>query len=117
MLERFLRERNIGATRRPHLARLIRALDEHIVDVDQRLERALTNWRLDRLSSIDRNILRLGATELSYIADVPDRVAIQEAIILAEKYGTAESPRFVNGVLDALMHGGGDEPDDRGGAR
>jgi transcription termination factor NusB len=51
---------------------------------------------------IDRNILRVGAAEILYIDEVPPRVSIQEAIMLAEKYGTRESPRFVNGVLDAL---------------
>jgi N utilization substance protein B len=71
--------------------------------VDHAVEASLSNWRLERLSVIDRNILRLAATELMFIADVPPRVSIQEAIVLAEKYSTNESPRFVNGVLDALM--------------
>jgi N utilization substance protein B len=64
---------------------------------------AVTNWRPERLSVIDRNVLRLGAAELMWIDDVPARVTLQEAILLAEKYGTENSPRFVNGVLDALM--------------
>ncbi|NIQ57710.1 MAG: transcription antitermination factor NusB, partial [Gammaproteobacteria bacterium] len=63
----------------------------------------LTNWRLDRLSAIDRNVLRLAAAEMLFFDDVPPLVSIQEAVQLAEKYGTGESPRFVNGVLDALM--------------
>jgi transcription antitermination protein NusB len=52
---------------------------------------------------IDRNLLRLGTAEMLYVDDVPPRVTIREMIRLAEKYGTRESPRFVNGVLDAVM--------------
>jgi N utilization substance protein B len=57
---------------------------------------------MERLSAIDRGILRLAAVELVHPGDVPPKVAIQEAIRLAEQYGGPESPRFVNGVLDAL---------------
>jgi N utilization substance protein B len=54
---------------------------------------------------IDRGILRLATTELMAMSDVPPKVAIHEAIRLAERYGTEESPRFVNGVLDAVARG------------
>lgn len=94
--------RRVSPRRVPLVRRLIGTLDEHIGEIDRMLESHLENWRLDRLSSIDRGILRLAATELLYFDDVPPRVAIQEAIHLAEAYGGSESPRFVNGVLDAL---------------
>ena len=71
--------------------------------LDGAIQESLTNWRLERLSVIDRNILRLAAAEMLHMEDIPPRVAIQEAISLAERYGTDQSPRFVNGVLDALM--------------
>jgi N utilization substance protein B len=61
---------------------------------------------LARLSIMDRNILRLAAAEMLHLA-IPPRVAIQEALLLAEKYSTTESPRFINGVLDALMRSEG----------
>jgi transcription antitermination protein NusB len=99
----FAYGRRIAAQSRPYLEQLVDALDAHQRDVDAALAHALTNWRLERLSAIDRNILRVGAAEILYIDEVPPRVSIQEAIALAEKYGTRESPRFVNGVLDALM--------------
>jgi transcription antitermination protein NusB len=60
-----------------------------------------TNWRLERLGVIDRCVLRLGAAEL-HQGETPPRVVIQEAVHLAERYGTVKSARFVNGVLDAL---------------
>ncbi|HEX6588836.1 MAG TPA: transcription antitermination factor NusB [Longimicrobiales bacterium] len=102
-LRQFMLDRNIAAESREYLRRVLRLIEKNQREIDGHLEAALKNWRMDRLSVIDRNILRIGAAELLYIEEVPERVAIQEAIILAEKYSTAESPRFVNGVLDALM--------------
>lgn len=99
----FAHGRTIAASSRPYLEELVGVLDAHHADIDVALQHALTNWRVKRLSAIDRNILRVGAAEILYVEDVPPRVTIQEAIRLAEKYGTQESPRFVNGVLDALM--------------
>lgn len=96
------RTRRVSPRRMPLVRRLLRALDEHLGEVDRTLEAHLENWRLERLAAIDRGILRLAAVELLYFDDVPPRVAIQEAIHLADAYGGAESPRFVNGVLDAL---------------
>ena len=80
-------------------------LDEHMPELDGAIRRHLDNWSLERLSSMDRAVLRIGAAELLYGGDVPPKVAIQEAIRLAEAYGGNESPRFVNGVLDALYRG------------
>ena len=101
-LEHTLRTRTIAERRLPYVRRLLTTLDDHLRDLDGHLEDALDNWRLGRLASIDRGVLRLGAAELLHLSDVPPKVSIHEAIRLAERYGTAESPRFVNGVLDAL---------------
>jgi len=94
--------RRVGTNRLPYIHRLVAALDEHGVDIDRQVQGALENWRLERLSAIDRGILRLATAELLFIDDVPPKVSIQEAIYLAERYGGPESSRFVNGVLDAL---------------
>lgn len=94
--------RSVGAARLPYIRRLLAALHDHGTEVDQYLGRAMDNWRLDRLSAIDRAILRLAAAELLYLEDIPPKVSIQEAIRMAERYGGPESSRFVNGVLDAL---------------
>lgn len=69
--------------------------------IDAELATVTTNWRLGRLGSIERSVLRLGAAELRR-GEVPTRVVIQEGVRLAERYGSAQSARFVNGVLDAL---------------
>ncbi len=86
---------------------LIGTLSEHLPVVDARIRDHLSNWRLERLTAIDRGILRLATAELTTRSDVPPKVAIHEAIRLAERYGTEESPRFVNGVLDAVARGVG----------
>jgi len=101
--EEFLTERNVASSSRLYIRRILDAIVNHAAEIDRELENALTNWRLNRLAAIDRNILRIAAAEMLFVGEVPPRVSIQEAIALAEKFGTTESPRFVNGVLDALM--------------
>ena len=104
ILHDFENERSINDDSREYMRELVNSVADHRSDIDGQLDQALTNWRLERLSVIDRNILRLAAAEMLFgnAEDVPPAVSIQEAIVLAEKYGTQESPRFVNGVLDAL---------------
>ncbi|MFO0925751.1 MAG: transcription antitermination factor NusB [Gemmataceae bacterium] len=70
--------------------------------IDERLAKAAENWRISRMATIDRNILRLGAHELTASPDLPVGVVFNEAIELARRYGSADSPAFVNGVLDRL---------------
>jgi N utilization substance protein B len=69
-------------------------------DLDKALMDVTDNWRLERIGAIERSVLRLGAAELKR-GETPPRVVIQEAVRLAERFGTAASARFVNGVLDA----------------
>ncbi len=71
------------------------AIDAHIVEV-------LKNWPFDRISVIDKTILRLGTCELLYFKDIPAQVSINEAIEIGKKYGGGDSGRFINGVLDAI---------------
>jgi transcription antitermination protein NusB len=94
--------RRVSPRRVPYVRRVLALMDEHLPEIDAALRRSLENWRLERLSRMDRAVLRIAATEMLFVEEVPPRVAIQEAIRLAEAYGGEESPRFVNGVLDAL---------------
>jgi transcription antitermination protein NusB len=80
---------------------LVRTIMTEGRTIDESLRDVTTNWRLERLGAIERSVLRLAAAELMQ-GDTPTRVVIQEAVKLAERYGTAQSARFVNGVLDAL---------------
>lgn len=119
IIREFFGERRIAPDSREYIERLAATVGEHIAEIDEAVQGALTNWRLERLSVIDRNILRLAAGEMMYMNEVPARVSIQEAVVLAEKYGTGDSPRFVNGVLDALVRaaGGGGGTGVEGGER
>ena len=101
-LEDTVATRRIAPARLPYIRRLLTALDEHGPEVDAVLTEALDNWRIDRLAFLDRAVLRIAAVEIIHFDDVPPKVSIQEAVRLAEGYGGADSPRFVNGVLDAL---------------
>ena len=74
--------------------------------LDNRIADLTTNWRLERIGAIERSVLRLGAAELIK-GETPPRVAIQEAVRLAERFGTSASAKFVNGVLDALARQAG----------
>ncbi|MGD9648468.1 MAG: transcription antitermination factor NusB [Pirellulales bacterium] len=71
-------------------------------ELDALLARTADNWSLDRMASTDRNVLRLGAYEILY-TETPDRVAINEAVELARRFGSAQSPQFVNGILDRFL--------------
>jgi len=93
----------VSPTNRPYAEILVRLVANNLPRIDRMIEESLTNWRMNRLSVIDRNVLRLGVAEMMFVDDVPARMTIREAVKLAEKYGTEESPRFVNGVLDAVM--------------
>jgi len=98
------RGRWMAPRRLPRVEEILLAIRNHRDSLDQALVAVTRNWRLDRLSRIDRCVLRIGAAEILYLSDVPPRVAIQEAVRLAERYGGNDSGRFVNGVLDALYH-------------
>ncbi len=93
----------VSPQNRPYAEVLVRLVATNLPRIDAALEESLTNWRMGRLSVVDRNVLRLGAAEMLFVDDVPPRMTIREMVRLAEKYGTQESPRFVNGVLDAVM--------------
>ncbi|MBM4103336.1 MAG: transcription antitermination factor NusB [Planctomycetes bacterium] len=70
---------------------------------DEHIERAAAQWKLSRMSQVDRNVLRLAVYQLGYCPDIPGKVIINEAIEMARKYSTEQSPRFINGVLDAVL--------------
>ncbi len=80
----------------------LRGVLEHKDELDTTIKRFLKGWKLNRLASVDRNILRLGLYELLKCPDIPAKVAINEAVELAKKFGSDESSSFINGVLDAV---------------
>lgn len=82
---------------------LVEGVRRHQAHLDALISEAAENWRIDRMAAIDRNILRIGAFEMLQCPEVPMKVAINEALELAKRYSTAQSSRFVNGVLDRLQ--------------
>lgn len=91
---------------------LVAAAVERAPEIDELIAAASKNWRIERMSRVDRNILRLGACELLAFRDVPVKVVINEAVELAKRFGTAESSAFVNGVLDRIAGAAGRQPED-----
>jgi N utilization substance protein B len=91
----------VGGEERALAAPVLREIAARTREIDAVLAEATTNWRLERLGAVERAVLRLGVAEL-FLAAVPPRVVIQEAVRLAERFGSEESARFVNGVLDAV---------------
>jgi N utilization substance protein B len=87
---------------------LVRGVAEHRRSIDEAIEEASSNWRLDRMARVDRNVLRLAVYELLR-TDVPVKVVINEAIELGKKFGSESSGAFVNGVLDRVAAGLGPE--------
>jgi transcription antitermination protein NusB len=85
-----------------YAARLVEGVVAHRRQVDELLAEHSQGWALDRMPAVDRNILRIGAFELLWAPDVPDGVAISEAVSLARDLSTDESPAFVNGLLARL---------------
>jgi N utilization substance protein B len=82
---------------------LVRGVREHQEQIDELLGSYAQGWTLDRMPAVDRNVLRLGVFELLYAEDVPDAVALSEAVAMARELSTDESPTFVNGVLAAVQ--------------
>ena len=78
---------------------LVRGVDERLARIDELISTYAEGWTLDRLPAVDRNVLRLGIFELLWVHEVPDSVAISEALNLVRELSTDESPAFVNGVL------------------
>jgi N utilization substance protein B len=82
---------------------LVHGVVEHRAGIDEVLTSYSEGWTLDRMPAVDRNVLRLGVYELLYVEDVPDAVAVSEAMALVRELSTDDSPSFVNGVLGAVQ--------------
>ena len=82
---------------------LVRGVSEHRTRIDEVLSTYSRDWTLERMPAVDRNVLRLGVFELLFVDDVPDAVAVSEALTLVRDLSTDESPAFVNGVLGSVL--------------
>lgn len=98
----FWRELPGDAEGRSYADEVVRGVWGSLAEVDERIARASTNWRIERMTRVDRNVLRIGTWELVNRSDVPRPVILDEAVEIAKRYGTEESGAFVNGVLDRV---------------
>ena len=98
----FLGARLQDDTQREFAKQLVLGVKRNQEELDALLAEKAEHWSVPRMPATDRNLLRLGAYEIRY-SDTPDRVAINEAVELAKRYGTANSPQFINGILDKLI--------------
>ena len=101
-MDTVFRTRRVSPERIPIVLRYVEILEQHLQQIDKAITDSMDNWRLDRLSRVDRAVLRVAVAEILFPGDVPPKVAIQEGIRLAGQYGGEDSPRFVNGILDAV---------------
>jgi N utilization substance protein B len=102
--ERFFRDRDVSETKKAYTDRLLECYESRRDEVDGLIEESVANWRVERLSLIDKNILRISICELLYLRDIPGKASINEAIELSRIFGGDDSPRFINGVLDFVLH-------------
>lgn len=103
----------VSAATREFAQSLVRGVLEHQADIDARLAAAAPQWPLEQIAYVDRNVLRLAIYELMFDNSAPAKVAISEAIELARLLGGAASPKFVNGVLGAIVSGAAPSEQDR----
>ncbi len=82
--------------------RLVVGTLEHLKEIDQSIAEHATHWRLSRMASVDRNVLRIAVYEMLYESETPRVVAIDEAIEVARRYSNYEATQFINGLLDAI---------------
>jgi N utilization substance protein B len=82
--------------------RLVQLIEEHQSDIDKAITSSAEHWEMSRMAVVDKNILRIGTCEILYCPDIPAKVAINESIELAKKFGDQETSKFVNGILDQV---------------
>lgn len=101
--DRMLLEEKASPDTAQFLQVLLKIVDDNLSQINEKIERQSNHWKLGRMASVDRNILRLGVAEILYFDEVPKSVTINEYLEIAKKFGTEESSSFVNGILDKLQ--------------
>ena len=87
---------------RPFLLKLVSGVSAGRKDIDALIERFSSNWKVSRMSGVDRNILRIAVFELTCCPDIPAKVTLNEAIDIGKRFGTEDSGAFINGILDSI---------------
>ena len=87
---------------RAYMNRLVHGVKTNFDELDDLIQTASNNWKLERMALVDRNILRLAAFELTRMEDIPPKVSLNEAIEIGKRFGTEDSSSFINGILDKI---------------
>ena len=102
MLERFCQNFTLSQKVRPFFLQLVNGVLAAQPQIDALIERYSKNWKVQRMSCVDRNVLRVAVFEMLFCPDIPPKVSINEAIDVAKKFGTEESGAFINGIVDRI---------------
>jgi len=102
-LESTMENDGLNKTEQRFCRELVMAVQEHITEIDEIIQRNTTGWNLGRMMSVDRNLLRLAVYEMLFSAHIAQEGAINEAVELAKIYGQKKSPAFVNSILDKVL--------------
>ncbi|MCG3778316.1 MAG: N utilization substance protein B [Nitrospira sp.] len=103
-LDVFWKENEASSEARAFAERLVAGVLEQKPELDVLIGQYATNWKITRMPIVDRNILRAGVYELLWMDDVPAKVTMNEAVELAKSFGDEEASKFVNGILDKVLH-------------
>ena len=101
--ERFIQEYMKDSNQLEYFNRLFEAAAGNLPAIDEKLESCSENWKVSRMAKVDLAILRLSATEILYLDDVPDSASINEAVDMAKKFGGDDSGKFINGILGKVV--------------
>ena len=102
LLERATKTLEPDGSHWQFVERMVKGVEAHSKAIDELIERFSLNWKVSRMGRVDRNVLRLAAYELAFESDVPSRATLNEAIEIAKRFGSEESGKFVNGILDKI---------------
>jgi N utilization substance protein B len=101
-VELFCKHFGVSKNVRPFFLRLVEGVRECQDEIDALIERFSENWKISRMSRVDRNVIRVAVYELLYCDDIPPKVSINEAIDIGKRFGTEDSGAFINGILDSV---------------
>jgi N utilization substance protein B len=87
---------------KPFFIKLFKGVVAHKSDIDSMIDRFSSNWKIERISCVDRNVMRIAIYEMFHCDDIPAKVSINEAIDIGKRYGSDESGAFINGILDSI---------------
>jgi N utilization substance protein B len=101
-IELFCQHFEVSKKAKPFFLELVEGVSAYLDKIDKLIEASSENWKISRMSGMDRNIMRVAVYEMLFCKDIPPKVSINEAIDIGKRFGTEQSPAFINGVLDSI---------------